>query len=95
MAGRLDEHRSLVVQLGTQDRGCLGDCGYGGVSLVECVEHDEVVDDPAVPHCGGRDSGGAQFRGVSLALVTQHVGLAGDDQCRRQSGELLKGGAQR
>ena len=44
---------------------------------------------------GHWNPGLAKLARVRLALIAQHVGLAGDDQRRRQARQLLGGGAQR
>ena len=79
-----------VELLGEEVDG-LGDGGFGRVGLPKRVEHDEVVDDALVAGRGDGDAGGAEVVGVGLALVAQHVGLTGDDECGRQAGELLGG----
>ena len=53
--------------------------GHGGA-----LEHHEVVDDALVADRGDRDTGLPERVGVHLALVAQYIGLAGDDQRRRQ-----------
>ena len=73
-----------------QERGALGCGGAGGVGVGEGVEHHEVVDDALEADRGDRHAGVAELVRVRLALVAQDVGLAGDDQRRRQAGELLR-----
>ena len=74
---------------------CQLDGGGGGVGGAHGVDHHEVVDDPAEADLGDRDTGLAQFGRVCLALVAQHVGLAGDHQCGRQPPQLVDRRAQR
>jgi hypothetical protein len=66
-----------------------------GVRAAQRVQHHEVVDDPLVADGGHRHARLAQPGGVRLALVAQDVRLGGDDQGRRQAGQLLGGSAQR
>ena len=78
-----------------QDRDGLRDRGARRVRVAERVEHHEVVRDAVVADGCDRVPGRAQSRGVGLALIAQHVGLADHHEGRREAGELLVAGAQR
>ena len=80
------EWQSLTMQSGAQEVAAKGGGGLRGVGVAQRVDHHEVVDDALEPDGGHRDPSLAELGGVGLALVAQHIGLAHDDQGRRQPG---------
>jgi hypothetical protein len=69
-----------------------GDGPSRGVGVRQGVQHDEVMNDGLEPDRRNGDTGLPKLVGVSLALVAQHVRLAGDDERRREPLQLLAAG---
>src|SRR3954465_8767835 len=85
----------LRAEPSTEEPDRLIDRRPRAIGLAQGVEHHEVVDDPLVARRRHVDAGRAQLAPVGLTLVAQDVRLGGDDQRRRQPGELLDARAQR
>jgi hypothetical protein len=79
---------SRLVQRVVQERARLGDGGLGSVGVGQRVEHREVVDGARVARGCDVDAGRAQFARVVLALVSQDVAFAVDDERLREPAEF-------
>jgi hypothetical protein len=65
------------------------------IRFAQRVEHHEVVEDALVSRRCDVGARVAELARVRLALVSQDIGLGGDNERSRQAGEVILGRAQR
>jgi hypothetical protein len=81
----------MIRELLTQPAGGQCEGAARGGRVRQGVEHHEFEDGPLEARRRHAHTRSAQLVGVRLPLVTQDVGLAGDDESRREVPQLLGG----